>query len=100
MESHVWTIYVTCVTGADRGTAETAAAALELADEGTDDPGAGGADRVTEGDRPTVDVDLLLVDLEHLHGRRADIQPEQRRRLRREQIRQSHLAISPLRIVA
>src|SRR5690242_18298802 len=49
---------------ADRGDAETAAAAAQLVDEGADDAGAGGADRVTEGDRAAVDVDLLLVDAE------------------------------------
>src|SRR3954454_10782735 len=53
--------------GADRGDAEAAAAAAQLVDEGADDASAGGADRVPEGDRAAVDVDLLLVDAEHPH---------------------------------
>src|SRR6476469_3891560 len=56
--------------GADRGDAETAAAATQLMDEGADQTGAGGADRVAEGDRPAVDVDVLLADSEDPH--RAD----------------------------
>src|SRR5436853_7249526 len=52
---------------ADRGDTESAAAAAQLVDEGADDAGAGSADRVPEGDRAAVDVDLLLVDAEHPH---------------------------------
>src|SRR6478735_12632250 len=52
---------------ADRGDAEAATAAAKLVDERADDAGAGGADRVTEGDRAAVHVDLLLVDAEHPH---------------------------------
>ena len=37
-------------------------AALELVQGGGDQPGAGGADRVAEGDRAAVDVDLVHVD--------------------------------------
>src|SRR5690349_5887915 len=58
--------------GADRGAAEAAAAALELADEGSDHPGTGSSDRVTEGDCAAVHVDLVLVDVEHLHGVQRD----------------------------
>src|ERR671919_2103171 len=50
---------------ADRGAAEPAAAAAKLGDQGADDPRAGGADRVPEGDRAAVDVDVVLVDAEH-----------------------------------
>src|SRR5680860_1120464 len=53
--------------GADRGDAEPAAATTELVDERTDYARAGGADRVTEGDRAAVDVDVLLIDAEHPH---------------------------------
>ena len=48
---------------ADRGDAEAAAAAAQLVDEGADDPGAGGADRMAECDRAAIDVDRVLVDL-------------------------------------
>src|SRR5215216_5376857 len=47
--------------------AEPAAATAQLMDEGADDPGAGGADRVPERDRAAVDVDAVLVDPEHPH---------------------------------
>src|ERR1700679_2016818 len=53
--------------GADRGDAEAAATAAELMNECADDAGSRGADRVAEGDRAAVDVDLLLVDAEHPH---------------------------------
>src|SRR3954447_4853672 len=53
--------------GADRGDAEAATAAAQLVDEGADDAGAGGANRVPQGDRAAVDVDLLLLDAEHPH---------------------------------
>ena len=42
-----------------------AAPAAQLVDERAEDPRAGGADRVTEGDRAAVDVDPVLVDPEH-----------------------------------
>src|SRR6185312_6491267 len=51
--------------GADRGTAEAAAAATQLVDEGADDARARGPDRVPEGDGAAVDVDPVLVDAEH-----------------------------------
>src|SRR5688500_863000 len=51
--------------GADRGAAEAAAAASQLHHERAEDARARGADRVADGDRAAVDVDLLLVDVEH-----------------------------------
>src|ERR1700722_13508485 len=51
--------------GADRGAAVAAAATAQLVDERADDARAGSADRVTEGNSTTVDVDLVLVDAEH-----------------------------------
>src|SRR5215203_6630384 len=53
--------------GADRGDAETATAAAQLVHEGADDAGARCTDRMAEGDRAAVDVDLLLLDAEHSH---------------------------------
>src|ERR1700729_3320686 len=50
---------------ADRGTADPAAAATELEHERAEDARAGGTDRMTEGHRATVDVDLVLIDSEH-----------------------------------
>src|ERR1700691_1102371 len=41
-------------------------APLELMQRASDQPGAGGADRVAEGDRPAVDVDPVLRRLEYL----------------------------------
>src|SRR5215210_15731 len=52
---------------ADRRAAEAAAPALELVDEGADDAGSRGADRMPERDRAAVHVHLLLVDLQHAH---------------------------------
>src|SRR4051794_10814046 len=52
---------------ADRGDAEAASPAAELVDERADDAGAGGADRVPEGDRAAVDVDVLLAHAQHPH---------------------------------
>src|SRR4051812_37109034 len=49
---------------ANGGDAERAAAALQFTHERADDARTGGPDRVTEGDRAAVDVDLLLVDAE------------------------------------
>src|SRR3954468_15809892 len=49
------------------GRAQTAAAALELQRQGQHQPGAGHADRVTERDRPAVDVDDLARDAELAH---------------------------------
>ena len=46
------------------GDAVPAAAAAQLADEGAGEAGAGAAERVAEGDRAAVDVELLLVDAE------------------------------------
>src|SRR5437867_2173971 len=42
----------------DRGQSETAAASLQFQHQGEDDPGAAGADRMTERDGTAVDVDL------------------------------------------
>src|SRR5436309_16131901 len=53
---------------ADRGAAEAAPAPTQLVDQGADDARAGGADRVSEGDRAPVHVDLVLFDAEHSHG--------------------------------
>src|SRR3954454_23911852 len=53
---------------AARGATQAAAAATQLVHERADDAGAGGTDGVAERDRATVDVDLVLVDLEHPHG--------------------------------
>src|SRR5437660_12727699 len=50
---------------ADRRAPEAAAAAAQLVHERAQDARAGGSDRVPEGDRATVDVDLVLVDPEH-----------------------------------
>src|SRR6185437_3512386 len=47
--------------GADRGAAVAAAAPAQLVDERADDARAGSADRVSERDGATVDVDLVLV---------------------------------------
>src|SRR4051794_6624322 len=52
--------------GADRGEAEAAAVAVQLVDHRREDPGARGADRVPEGHRAAVDVDLLGIGAEHL----------------------------------
>src|SRR5207244_4963993 len=52
---------------ADRGAAEAAAPAPKLVDQGAHDPSARGADRVPQGDRAAIDVDLVLVDSEHPH---------------------------------
>src|SRR4030081_1201466 len=51
--------------GADRRTAETAAATAQLQSEASEDPRPGRADRVPEGDGTAVDVDAVLVDAEH-----------------------------------
>src|SRR4051794_4099211 len=51
--------------GADRGAAEPAAAATQLVDQRTDDPGTRGPDRVTERDGAPVHVHVLLVDAQH-----------------------------------
>src|SRR3546814_18092285 len=50
--------------GAHRDEAALEVAALELVEHGADEHRAGGADRVAEGHRAAVDVDLLAVDLE------------------------------------
>src|SRR5579875_3710699 len=47
---------------ADRRAAEPAAAPAQLQHQGGDDPRAGGADRVAEGDGAAVDVDDLFID--------------------------------------
>src|SRR5690349_13108525 len=47
--------------------AVAAAGALELVEQGGHQAGAGGADRVAEGDAAAVDVDLLVRDVELLH---------------------------------
>src|SRR5581483_12446359 len=49
------------------GAAQPAAAAAQLVDERADDARPRGSDRVPQGDRATVHVDPLLVDLEHPH---------------------------------
>src|SRR5436190_15141116 len=58
--------------GANRGHAEAAAAAAQLVHERAQDAGSGGADRMTERDRPAVHVHLRLVDAEHPHGVESD----------------------------
>ena len=52
---------------AQRGRAEPTAPAAELVDQVQRDPGAGGAERVPDGDGAAVDVDLVLVDAEVPH---------------------------------
>src|SRR3954451_1544991 len=49
---------------AEGGDAELAAAALQLADQGAGEAGAGAAEWVAEGDRAAVDVEPLFVDPE------------------------------------
>jgi hypothetical protein len=49
---------------ADRGAAEAAASAFELVDERAENAGAGGADRVAEGNRAAIDVNARVVDRE------------------------------------
>src|SRR4029450_8298469 len=49
---------------ADRGAAEPASAAAQLMHQRAATVGAGGSDRMAEGDRPTVHVHLVVVDLE------------------------------------
>src|SRR5689334_16735855 len=50
---------------ADRGAAQAAAPPAQLEHERAEDARARGADRMAEGDRAAVDVDLVLVDAEH-----------------------------------
>src|SRR3954451_20785740 len=57
---------------AERGGADTAAAALELEGEVQHDPGARHADRVAERDRAAVDVDLVRVEAELAGGLDSD----------------------------
>src|SRR4051794_33571237 len=52
---------------ADRGAAEAAATTPKLVHQGADDAGAGGADRMAEGDRAAVHVDLVVIDPQHAH---------------------------------
>src|SRR4051794_38526581 len=52
---------------ADRRDSETAAAAAQLVHERHEDAGAARADRMAEGDRAAVDVDLRLIHAEHPH---------------------------------
>src|SRR5690242_5302519 len=52
---------------AQRGRADTAAAALELQGQVQHETGAGHADRVAQGDRTTVDVHLFRGHAEVLH---------------------------------
>src|SRR5690606_29730823 len=75
---------------AERSGADAAAATLQFCDEGRHDSGTGGADRMAEGDGPTVYVDPIgrdpeqvrrpqrdgcegLVDLDHVEVRRFQI---------------------------
>jgi len=51
-------------TEAERGEPVTALAALQFVEEGGNDPGPGGPDRVAEGDRSPVDVHLRPVEAE------------------------------------
>src|SRR5665213_2237891 len=51
--------------GADRGATEAATATAQLVDKRADDARAGRADRVTERNGATVDVDAVLVDAEY-----------------------------------
>src|SRR5258708_27262895 len=66
--------YTTLFRSALRRQAVAAAAALELARHGRDQPGAGGAERVTDGDRAAVHVGAVGGDAEvaqrgnHLRG--------------------------------
>src|SRR6185436_19578463 len=60
-------------TAAQAGRAEAAAAALQLERQGQDQPGAGHAERVAEGDRPAVDVDDVAGDAELAHRLDADL---------------------------
>ena len=57
---------------AQRGRAHAATATLELQGQVQHDPGAGHADRVAQGDRAAVDVDLGLVEAERARGVDAD----------------------------
>src|SRR5690242_3315568 len=52
---------------AERGEAAPQVAALELVDEGAEDHGAGGAERVAHRDGATVDVGDLVADVEVVH---------------------------------
>src|SRR5215469_5440223 len=49
---------------AQRGRAEPAATAAQLVDEMQRDPGAGGAERMPDGNGPAVDVDDVRIDAE------------------------------------
>src|SRR4051794_33448690 len=57
---------------AERRRTDATAAALELQGEVQGDPGTGHADRVAEGDRAAVDVDLRVLDAELTRRRDAD----------------------------
>src|SRR6476661_4582270 len=57
---------------AHRLDAERLVRLLEAVDQGGHDAGTGHAERVTEGDRPTVDVELVVGDAE-VTGRRDDL---------------------------
>src|SRR5271154_988804 len=56
----------------DRGTPDTATAPTQLVHEGGEDARAGGADRMTQRNGATVDVDAILVDRQHAHRRNHD----------------------------
>src|SRR3954452_21784463 len=59
-------------SAAERGSTDAATTALELEGEVQRDPRTRHADRVTEGDRATVDVDLRVLDPELTRRRDAD----------------------------
>src|SRR4051812_6678326 len=59
-------------TAAEGRRAQAAAAALELVEDGEREAGARHADRVAEGDGPTVDVDDVVGDAEIVHRRQPD----------------------------
>src|SRR5581483_2413705 len=76
---------------AEGGEAEMGIAALHLVQEGDEDTGAAGADRVAEGDGAAVDVDLLGVEAKLTHHGHA---LRRERLVRLHQIKLAHIDIS------